>query len=68
VRPEGSKPEAQRADSGGGVLEEGKLAPSPPARRYGGSAMSSTPGSGGEPQSLKGFLVFQRRQTASPVT
>jgi len=68
VRPDRPKPEAQRADSEGGLLEEGKLAPSPPARRYGGSAMSSTPGSGAEPQPLKGFVVFQRRQTASPVT
>jgi len=32
ARPEGPTLEAQRAESGGGVLEEGQRAPSPPAR------------------------------------
>ena len=32
VRPEGSKPEAQRAESAGCVLGNGEPAPSPPVR------------------------------------
>ena len=37
VRTEGPKPEAQRVDSREGVLGEGKLASSQPARRSGGA-------------------------------
>jgi len=35
ARPEGPKPKAQRADSGGRVLGKGQPAPSPPARGSG---------------------------------
>jgi len=53
--------EAQRAESGGGVLGEGQPAPSiPPARWSGGAGvLPDTPewGSGGAP-AAKNFLVF----------
>jgi len=37
VKPEGPKPEAQTADSKGGILGMGKLASSPTARGLGGT-------------------------------
>jgi len=37
LRPEGPKIETRMPESGGGVLEEGQPAPSPPARESGGA-------------------------------
>ena len=49
ARPKGPTFEAQRADSGGGVLEEGQRAPSPPARGSGERCELSQRGPGRSP-------------------
>jgi len=50
ARSEGPKPEARRAESGGGVLGEGAAAPSPPARGSGECCKLPQRGSGRSPE------------------
>jgi len=58
ARPDEPKPEAQKAESGGGVLAEGADSLYPTSEGVWESAVSSPAGSGAEPSPLKGFLAF----------
>jgi len=54
VRPEGPKCEARRAESGGGVLEEGAASPLPTSSGVWGSIVSSPSGVwGGAPAKIE---------------
>jgi len=58
-RPEGLSIEAQRADSGGGVLGEEAASPLLTSQDVWGSAVSSpSAGSGAEPRPPNGFTTF----------
>ena len=59
MKPEGPTPGAQRADSGGGVLEEGKLALSQPARWSGETPQAPQPSPGGASAAKRFYYIPQ---------